>query len=240
MISSALELLQHDRLQYADMINLLSHADQTENLEILCADSRGVLFRANNHLTMTALFEKESAPELLDMLGQPGLITSHQEWSEPLIEDTFGPIKHNTRCSQMVYTGTSPLQYSCTIEIRPLTAEYIPLAASYYNHGEKYLHERMQKGVLFGGFLGSEMVGFIGLHAEEAIGMLEVLPEHRRKGYASMLESYMINLQLSRGYIPYCHVIHGNDASMSLQRSLGLVPAGQPVSWISTRYSQRG
>ena len=239
MISTAIALLERDRLQHIDMINLLRHAGDVDRLEVICADRRGVVISMEGSVRMTALFDRNAAPELLDLLGQPELITTHQEWSESLVEERFGPIKDNTRCIQFVRESTSPLAYDTNaIDIRPMTKEYIPLAASHYHMGSaEYLTGRMEKGALFGGFLDSEMVGFIGLHSEEAIGMLEILPAHRRRGYAVILESFMVNHQLRRGYVPYCHVVLGNQPSVNLQRSLGFVPAPQPVSWISTRFS---
>ena len=54
------------------------------------------------------------------------------------------------------------------------------------------------------------------------MGMLEVLPQFRRRGLAEVLEAALIAQQLERGRFPYCHVRHGNAASEALQKKLGL------------------
>ena len=242
MINKALELLARDRLLYADMINLLTHADECD-VQLINADSRGVMLLMDGGETcMTALFEQESAEQLLSMLHEPRLITSHQEWSEPLIGRMFGPVSDNTRCRQLVYTSGERLKLAdCGVDIRPMAAGYIAQAAEYYHMGdEAYLAGRMEKGQLFGAFIGDKLTGFIGLHSETSIGMLEVLPEYRRRGIGSMLESFMINLQLDRGYTPFGQVVMGNEASMALQRSLGFELADGVVSWMTTRFADGG
>ena len=54
----------------------------------------------------------------------------------------------------------------------------------------------------------------------------------RRRGLASVLESWVIGQQLKRGQVPYGHVIEGNDASTALQESLGLTKAELPAIWV--------
>lgn len=55
------------------------------------------------------------------------------------------------------------------------------------------------------------------------MGLLEVLPQFRRRGLAEVLEVGLIAQQLHRGLLPYCHVRLGNTASEALQTKLGLV-----------------
>ena len=54
------------------------------------------------------------------------------------------------------------------------------------------------------------------------MGMLEVFPEARRRGYAQALEAALIDTFMAAGRIPYCHVALDNEASKALQRKLGL------------------
>lgn len=74
-------------------------------------------------------------------------------------------------------------------------------------------------------------MAFIGRHAEGSIGLLEVLPQYRRRGLATLLQSYMIGLELSRGRVPYGQVFDGNDASLALQQSLGMSRSMGPLYW---------
>ena len=63
------------------------------------------------------------------------------------------------------------------------------------------------------------------------MGLLEVLPQYRRRKLATLLQAYMIRLELSRGHIPYGQVFDGNEPSLALQRSLGMVQSMGRLYW---------
>ena len=64
------------------------------------------------------------------------------------------------------------------------------------------------------------------------MGILEVPPEHRRRGLAMALEGWLIRWHLERGWTPFCHVYEDNPASHALQKKLGLTPAPEQVVWL--------
>lgn len=138
-----------------------------------------------------------------------------------------------TPCSQWVYTGKKPIEGDFS-KIRPLDEKHIPIVAANYGTSDRteYATERIAAGRMWGLFEGDELAGFIGMHSEGSIGMLEVLPQFRRRGYGFLLEAYVLNLHIKNGWIPYCHVIDGNDPSNSLQAKLGYTKAGLPAIWI--------
>lgn len=110
------------------------------------------------------------------------------------------------------------------VSIRPLTLEDMDFVLeNYHNPGayESHIRQRIAEGML-GGLVDGELAGFAGIHQEGAMGMLEVLPQFRRRGLAEVLEAAIIARQLERGRFPYCHVRRGNTASEALQRKLGL------------------
>ena len=45
------------------------------------------------------------------------------------------------------------------------------------------------------------------------------------------LETYIMNLTLERGWIPYGQIIVGNDNSMLLQKKMGLCVSKEPLFW---------
>lgn len=142
--------------------------------------------------------------------------------------------KNKTSCSQWVYTAKQPLQGDFS-NVRTLTDKYIDVVGKTYGKTDhtEYAADRIAAGRMWGLFEGDELAGFIGMHSEGSIGMLEVLPEFRRKGYGYILEAFVINMHLQNGRTPYCHVINGNDASNSLQQKLGYTKASLPAVWIS-------
>ena len=89
--------------------------------------------------------------------------------------------------------------------------------------------------MIFGIFENNKIAGFIGVHGEGSIGMLEIFPEYRRKGYGYILEAYVIEQLLDKGYVPYCHVVEGNDASYKLQEKLGFKKSSKPNIWINIK-----
>lgn len=90
----------------------------------------------------------------------------------------------------------------------------------------------MEAGQLWGLFEGGQLAAFIGMHHEGSMGILEVLPEYRRRGLAMALEGWLIRWHLERGWTPFCHVYEDNPASHALQKKLGLTPAPEQVVWL--------
>ena len=137
-------------------------------------------------------------------------------------------------CFQYLYTlrQTMPVAYK---QIRSLTIEDLPYVNAHYGQDgeeEEYLAERILSGAMYGAYDEQGLIGFIGCHNDGSMGFLFVEEPHRGKGIAVSLESFLINRQLERGYIPYCHVRKENTASLHLQEKLDLYRAGRPVWWV--------
>ena len=106
------------------------------------------------------------------------------------------------------------------------------MAAEAYGHEVGYIRERIDAGRLWGIFSGAELAGFGGFHSEGAMGIREILPRYRRMGYGRLMESFLIDMALSEGRMAYCNVYRSNEASISLQRRLGLVASDMLTSWL--------
>jgi GNAT superfamily N-acetyltransferase len=96
----------------------------------------------------------------------------------------------------------------------------------------EYIHSRIEKREIYGAFINGKLAGFAGTHTDGSIGMLEVLPEYRRRGLGSELESFLINLHLSKSYTPFCQIFSDNAVSLGLQRKLGLQISGEHLYWL--------
>ena len=137
-------------------------------------------------------------------------------------------------CTQAVYLKETPPELP-ECDIRPLREEHLPIAAAHYHpesDNTEYLRERIAAGRMWGLFDNDCLVGFIGMHTEGSMGFLEVLPEYRRRGYGYALEGSLIALHLERGWTPFCHVVEGNNASLALQKKLGMTFSPQPAIWV--------
>ena len=115
-----------------------------------------------------------------------------------------------------------------------LTQEHAALAASVYHDGDgAYIRDRIEHGALFGVFESDALAGFAGFHDNGGMGMLEILPAVRRRGYAAQLGAFLIAAALKEGRTPYCHVVDGNEASLHLQRKMGLTCTRLPAIWVN-------
>lgn len=120
-------------------------------------------------------------------------------------------------------------------DFRVLDRSYLDFVAEHYSlfHDPEYIVFLLETQMLFGLFKGGEIVGFIGLHAEGAMGLLEVLPAFRRMGYGAELESCLCSYLQKKGLVPYGNVVDGNAASLALQASLGMTRASLCSIWLS-------
>ena len=135
----------------------------------------------------------------------------------------------------LLYLQPSPPEVpACSI--RPLKAEDAAEAARYYHLFDDplpNLRGRAEAGALWGHFTAEgRLAGFLGIHSEGSMGMLEVVPEFRRRGIAQALEAALIRLHLERGWLPYCFVAPDNVPSLSLQAKLGLTNIHIPAIWL--------
>ncbi len=137
-------------------------------------------------------------------------------------------------CSQWVYCKKTPPKTG-EYDIHRVKPEEAPEAAKYYHLMDDslgYLQDRIAARRLWGIYENGALAGFAGLHTEGSMGLLEVLPQYRRKGYGYALEAYLIAWHLRHGYLPFGQVYEGNESSERLQMKLGMTKAALPAIWV--------
>lgn len=137
-------------------------------------------------------------------------------------------------CSQWVYRRQEP-PVCPPCDIRALTLSELDIAYAHYHpedDNRAYLRARIEAGRMWGIYVGNVLAGFIGTHSEGSMGILEIFPEYRRRGYGAQMERFLIGELLSLGQIPYGHVVDGNTASLGLQASLGMERCQLPAIWL--------
>lgn len=202
-------------------------------VEVPFADDGCVLVRCEDGLQAVWGDDPGLACRVLRLLGTP---TKLMVLSPGLVEaakESLGFFEGRP-CHVCAYLGQRAPRRRAQVplEVRLLQRRWLPEVRRRYTHAE-YLREGeleglVARGLLLGGFVGEELAGFVGVHAEGSIGMLEVAEGYRRRGVGSALEAAMMGVQLARGETPWVEVWPGNDASLALQRSLGMEvrPAG--------------
>ena len=114
----------------------------------------------------------------------------------------------------------------------PKQTEIQTICQNYDKESPENIQKLADDKKIYCAFFENEFVGFIGEHPEGSMGLLHIFPNHRRRGYAEELESFLINEYLQQGRIPYGHVVVGNEPSMSLQKKLGFEVAEEKLYWM--------
>lgn len=214
-----------------DLYELLQH----ENGELLYEGQEGNIIRNGNHgSVLTDILDGRQLCSILRKLSLPAFdqIAVKSRSAAEALQEQFGFCGENP-CSQWVYPSKQAPEYP-QADVRLLTQDYVQTAAAYYHlvsDSASYISHRIEAARIWGLFEEGRLVGFIGTHSEGAMGMLEVFPEYRRRGYAHILEASLIAWHLKRGWTPYCQVIDGNTASLHLQTSLGMQRGTLPAIW---------
>ncbi len=188
-----------------------------------------VLANEQVHVCYAAGAVSEDVPEVCRVML---LLTDDAAAAKRLVDR--GLRKEFMECRQAIYQGPALTAERPGVSVRPLTmADLDFVVENYHNPGAyaEHIRGRIEEGMV-GGIIDGHLAGFAGIHQEGAMGMLEVLPEFRRQGLAEVLETAVINQQLQRGRLPYCHVRVGNTASEALQQKLGLIFDDRPMFWL--------
>ena len=129
-------------------------------------------------------------------------------------------------CHLAVYEKDEPLEVDERFDIRPLDPSFAEVIYDTYPNpellGNNEVERLLSEGLMLGGFEDGKLVGYVGEWPMGSIGILNVLPDHQRQGWATALESAKINEHLAKGFVPWAEVWPDNDASVSLQKKLGL------------------
>lgn len=240
-LSICQELFDRDPVRYIDMTEAVRRGIGT----VLYASPSAALVDVPSpeqpngfHTYLMCCAGLEESQRLCGLLPSGGgfLLAAHEDFCVPLLKERFGATLFLEGASyQAAYLRTQPpVLQDCGLAIRQLDVSGLPQVAAHYQlEGEDYLRSLLERGQLFGGFLNGVMVGFAGRHTEGSIGLLEILPQYRRQGFATELERYMIRLELSLCHIPFGQVLTDNAPSLALQRSLGMTISSGTLHWLS-------
>ena len=135
-------------------------------------------------------------------------------------------------CYSIAYLSDAPLPLGREVTLRLLRPKDQRMVNDLHQGANPALIAcSLLEGRLFAGWAGDTLVGFIGCHEEGSLGMLYVLPQHRRQGYAQAMEAQLINRCLQRGRRVFGQIRVGNDASIALHRRMGFSISDTPGSW---------
>lgn len=224
------EYLERDPLLYMDMLGPLDRG----MVEVVSLREDGLLlYNGPGEAFMLAADSLETGKALCAGVEAMEIATAHDGETGAFLRDQYH-LPDLRGCTQAAYLEKEPLPVPPGFEIRPLGEEFFSLILENYHSftDPEYIHKRIAAGVMYGAFQKGELLGFIGMHAEGSVGMLEVLPQHRRKGAATALMAFMTGFCLERGWVPFSQIFHGNEASLALHRRLGWALSQRPLYWV--------
>lgn len=230
VLQKAREYLERDPLLYMDMLGPLDRG----MVEVVSLREDGLLlYNGPGEAFMLAADSLEAGKALCAGVEAMEIATAHDGETGAFLRDQYH-LPDLRGCTQAAYLEKEPLPVPPGFEIRPLGEEFFSLILENYHSftDPEYIHKRIAAGVMYGAFQKGELLGFIGMHAEGSVGMLEVLPQHRRKGAATALMAFMTGFCLERGWVPFSQIFHGNEASLALHRRLGWALSQRPLYWV--------
>ncbi|MEG0453655.1 MAG: GNAT family N-acetyltransferase [Coprobacillus sp.] len=205
-----IDMLEPIRLGYADII----YKDEKQ-LIFIETRSQALMISMHDISHFKEIYEREN-------LCKYELINVKQKEIVDILVN-YGK-KYQFSCFQEVYIKNNKIALSEDYRIQLLQRDDISLITKYYKEVDdiEYIQHIVDNQHMWGIFEEEQLAGFIGIHLEGSMGLLEILPNYRRKGYGEALESFLINWYLENDLVPYCQVIEGNEASLKLQKKLGL------------------
>lgn len=226
MIDALICKFNKNYLKYVCIIENLKSKDK----EILYLSNSSVAFKIipSNIVMLAGEGDYENAVNsVLSFKGT--FFTPNEEVKVLLQKRGLTPIS----CKQYLYGKQMVNSAGVSIEKLTATRENVKVVKDNYTLGytEEQIEHLLSDRLILGGFLNGEICGFVGMHEELSVGLLEVLDKFKRRGIGSYLLSSCVNYFLDNGLVPFCHVRSENLASIKLHEKLNCKAYEKEVYW---------
>lgn len=228
---TALARLTSNRLLYIDMLEVLRRG----TAQVRRAGPDGVLlYDPPSEVWFVDAETPAVLEEMLPLMEGCTILTGHQMWYKDALAARFG-FQTEQICHQSAWMADRPPEVpDFGGEILRLDRSWAEWTEAHYSHsfgGVAYMEEAIDRGML-GAFVAGKPAGFIATHIEGSMGMLEVLPQYRRKGIGEALLLAMTSFCLEQGMYPYGQVFTDNGPSLALQRKVGMTVSEELLFWL--------
>jgi len=218
---AAMKYMEQEPLWHMDMLEALKR----DRGEVVYHEGKTVLIRRNEEPDSYLLTADgpQAAEAAFEGVPAPRLLVARGEGVAERMGERFG-LTLSDYCCNVAYLKGERLSWdSPGLIIRPFRAEELPILLDQYRlESEAEIREHMERGELFAAEYAGQLAGFMGLHSDGSMGLLEVFPQYRKLGIGRAIEKFFINFCLDRGWTPYGQVFLDNEASFSLQEHLGM------------------
>ncbi|ACR80776.1 MULTISPECIES: GNAT family N-acetyltransferase [Kosmotoga] len=231
MIERALRILEKNRVQNRSIINFCK--DYPIELVEIVGESVAIKGKSDRDWVYISSENLEEFKELLKRISAETCYAVLEDWMLPyVIADR--EVDWILSCIRLYLPDYVTLPKT-TIGVKPLRPEMADYIFENYEYREytdsDYIRERIEKAGGFGIYDGETLVGWIMTQDDGAIGILNVLPAYRRRGYAKALMISMIQKVRKSGNVPFVQIEESNIPSMNLAKSLGFIE-DKNVHWV--------
>lgn len=224
----ALEILVRDEVSNIDMAEGIRRG----TMAALYAENGTVLLRAKgSFLTFFASDNEDDAREAL--LAHPEIFgcVAHGEIARDMLQSVLG-LSYETPCRQYAYLSKQKPELDPRFTYRVLEAGDADYVRSHYKPGYEDIDAAIAAGRMIGAEVEGKLAGFVGMHGEGSVGMLEVDPAYRRLGVGTALEKFMFAKHIDEGRVAYGQVFVTNDGSLALQKKMGIEMGKNLIWWM--------
>lgn len=204
--------------------------------EILAVSDNGVLaYEKIGELFLLSSETPEEGIRLLEGLDKAGIFNANRNAPVEYMMKKYG-FNICVECFQCAYMKGKEVIIATDLDIRLAKEENLKLIyETYRKETEEGLREIWERGELFCAYKEGKMVGFAGVHLEGSVGLLEIFPEYRGKGYGAAMEAHVINYMVRNGRVPWGHVITDNELSLKIQKRIGYEFSPENMFWLVYR-----
>ena len=232
---AAIRFLEREYIWHVDMLEALRRGRG----QVVYFEGSTVLVRRSEMPDFYLLTAESPEAGLAAFVGRPDprCVVARGPGVPETLGARFG-LQLSGYCCNVAYLKGEKLAWDCPgLLIRPFRVEELPQFLAHYDiEDEAEARAHIEKGELFAAEYEGKLAGFMGLHADGSMGLLEVFPEYRKLGIGRAIEKFFINFCLDRGWTPSGQVFCDNEKSFSLQEHLGMsVDRTKPLCWCVPR-----
>lgn len=230
--NEAISLLSEDFDKNVGIIQVLKH---DKSACVLYADFNGVVVKNCDGIILLSLIKEENREALYNAVSKADCLMSTDETLAKALQKKF-KIEGFKPCYQAFWNNNEKIAENHDITIDKLVANDYNIKAVLDNYRLSMTYDEVKTAIesrgMFGAYVQGKLVGFIGVHSELSMGMLEVFPDYRKCGIGTALLSKDVNYMLSKGITPFCHVVYGNVKSYNMCVKAGLRFYDGLVYWV--------
>lgn len=221
-VNDAIEILRRKGNRYLSMMNFL----QFNRVESLVGDDEVVIGKiwSDDEKSWTLI-----AADTVDELEQTRAYWMEDQRYAVLEEWMYPVITQDQKLlwDELCYTYYVPEELDFVVEadLPTIPEEYIPLLDKHWTYEgdwtRRFIANCLKRGLSSLKLVEGQPAGWAAMQDDGAMGFMFVLPEYRGHGYAKEITVDLIKKMRAAGRVPFVHIVHTNEASLSLVRSMG-------------------